>query len=391
MDAVTPTSPKYEHASYLVADDNETNRIMLTHVLKGEGCVIEYAENGKIALDKLRTQNFDVVLLDLMMPEIDGYEVLRQMKADKSLRHVPVVVVSALDNMESVVNCINMGAEDYLTKPFNPILLKARVDACIEKKRLRDMQIQSMVQLEKEKRRVDELLQVVIPIGVALSAEKDFNRLLEKILLEAKALCNADAGTLYLQTEDNKLRFVIMRNDSLKIALGGTTGEPIPFPPLNLYGEKGTPNHNNVATYTALSGATVNIPDAYQTQDFDFSGTQTFDKRTGYRSTSFLTIPLKDGANQVIGVLQLINAMDPDTGKVVPFDFSFHQVIESMATLATVALKAYIREDSLRAQIEKLKIEVDEAKKSREVAEITETDYFQQLQEKVRKLRAQDK
>jgi CheY-like chemotaxis protein len=389
MNNITPATPKYEHASYLVVDDSETNRMLLMYVLKGEGCVIEFAEDGREALDKLRQKNFDVVLLDLMMPEVDGYEVLKQMKADKSLRHIPVIVVSALDNMDSIVTCIQMGAEDYLTKPFSPVLLKARVDACLEKKRLRDMQVQSMMQLEKEKKRVDELLQVVIPIGVALSAEKDFNRLLEKILLEAKTLCNADAGTLYLQTDDNQLRFVIMRNDSLKIALGGTTGEPIPFPPLNLYDEKGIPNHHNVATYTALSGATVNIPDAYQTQDFDFSGTQAFDKRTGYRSTSFLTIPLKDGVNQVIGVLQLLNAMDADTGKVIPFDLGYHQVIESMATLATVALKAYIREEGLRAQIEKLKIEVDEAKKSREVAEITETDYFQQLQEKVRKLRAQ--
>ncbi|MEK7807549.1 MAG: response regulator [Chloroflexota bacterium] len=389
MNNVTPTTPKYEHVSYLVVDDNETNRMLLMYVLKGEGCVIEFAENGQEALDKLRQKNFDVVLLDLMMPEVNGYEVLRQMKADKSLRHIPAIVVSALDNMDSIVTCIQMGAEDYLTKPFSPVLLKARVDACLEKKRLRDMQVQSMMQLEKEKKRVDDLLQVVIPIGVALSAEKDFNRLLEKILLEAKMLCHADAGTLYLQTDDNQLRFVIMRNDSLKIALGGTTGEPIPFPPLNLYDDKGTPNHHNVATYAALSGATVNIPDAYQTQDFDFSGTHVFDKRTGYRSTSFLTIPLKDGANQVIGVLQLLNAMDADTGKVIPFDLGFHQVIESMATLATVALKAYIREEGLRAQIEKLKIEVDEAKKSREVAEITETDYFQQLQEKVRKLRGQ--
>ena len=186
MNNVTPTTPKYEHVSYLVVDDNETNRMLLMYVLKGEGCVIEFAENGQEALDKLRQKNFDVVLLDLMMPEVNGYEVLRQMKADKSLRHIPAIVVSALDNMDSIVTCIQMGAEDYLTKPFSPVLLKARVDACLEKKRLRDMQVQSMMQLEKEKKRVDDLLQVVIPIGVALSAEKDFNRLLEKFCSKPK-------------------------------------------------------------------------------------------------------------------------------------------------------------------------------------------------------------
>ncbi|MBI5715478.1 MAG: response regulator, partial [Chloroflexi bacterium] len=169
MNDAPPTTPKYEHVSYLVVDDNETNRLLLMHVLKGEGCVIEFAEDGREALDKLQQKNFDVVLLDLMMPEVDGYEVLRQMKADKSLRHIPAIVVSALENMDSIVTCIQMGAEDYLTKPFSPVLLKARVDACLEKKRLRDMQVQSMMQLEKEKKRVDDLLQVVIPIGVALS------------------------------------------------------------------------------------------------------------------------------------------------------------------------------------------------------------------------------
>ncbi len=149
----------------------------------------------------------------------------------------------------------------------------------------------------------------LIEIGIALSAERENNRLMERILLEAKDLCNADGGTLYLVAEDEGLKFEIMRTDSLKIALGGTTGKDITFPPVRLYDSKtGKPNHKNVATHVALSGDSINIPDAYKAKDFDFSGTKKFDKGTGYRSRSFLTVPLKNHDGDVIGVLQLLNA-----------------------------------------------------------------------------------
>jgi len=160
----------------------------------------------------------------------------------------------------------------------------------------------------------------LIQIGISLSAERDRNRLLENILLEAKDLSNADGGTLYLCTDDRRLRFAIMRTDSLKIALGGTTGKEIAFPPLQMYDpDTGAENHKNVATHVALSGESINIADAYEVADFDFSGTKKFDEGTGYRSKSFLTVPLKNHEGEVIGVLQLLNARDRTTGEVIPF------------------------------------------------------------------------
>jgi hypothetical protein len=129
-------------------------------------------------------------------------------------------------------------------------------------------------------------------IGVALSAEPDNNRLLEIILLGAKELTNADGGTLYLVTEDAKLKFEIMRTLSLDIAMGGTTGKPIPFPPLSIYLADGKPNTSMVAAYSVINAKTVNIADAYLTEGFDFSGTRKFDDKTGYRSKSFLTVPI---------------------------------------------------------------------------------------------------
>ena len=148
-------------------------------------------------------------------------------------------------------------------------------------------------------------------IGVALSAERDNKRLLEIILLGAKELTNADGGTLYTVTEDAKLKFEIMRTLSLDIAMGGTTGKDIPFPPLPIYLEDGKPNNNMVAAYSVVNAKTVNIADAYLTEGFDFSGTRKFDEKTGYRSKSFLTVPMKNHENEIIGVLQLINAIDP--------------------------------------------------------------------------------
>ncbi len=179
----------------------------------------------------------------------------------------------------------------------------------------------------------------LIEIGIALSAERDHNRLMERILLEAKDLCNADGGTLYLVADDSGLEFEIMRTDSLQIALGGTTGKPITFPPVRLFDPKtGEPNHKNVATHVALSGNTINIPDAYKAKDFDFSGTKKFDEGTGYRSRSFLTVPLKNHDGDVIGVLQLLNAQDGETGEVVPFSKDIQPLVEALTSQAAMAL-----------------------------------------------------
>ena len=133
------------HGHILVVDDLPTNRLKLSLGLKQQGHTVREAEQGRQALDMLRAEHFDLVVLDILMPEMDGYEVLAQMKRDAVLRNVPVIVISAQDELESVVRGIELGAEDYLPKPFNPILLKARIDACLEKRRLR----------QKEQERLD--------------------------------------------------------------------------------------------------------------------------------------------------------------------------------------------------------------------------------------------
>lgn len=178
----------------------------------------------------------------------------------------------------------------------------------------------------------------LIDIGIALSAEKDTDKLMETILLEAKDIAHADGGTLYRRTQDNMLTFEILRTDSLGIAQGGTTGEPIPIPPQRMYAEDGSPNHQQIVSHVALTGETLNIKDAYDSTDFDFSGTKRFDEGTGYRSKSMLTIPLKNSQNDVIGVLQLLNAQDRETSEVIEFDSNTQPLIEALASQAAVAL-----------------------------------------------------
>lgn len=179
----------------------------------------------------------------------------------------------------------------------------------------------------------------LVDIGIALSAERNHARLMEKILLEAKDLSRADGGTLYLVDEEVKgLRFTILRNDTLKTILGGTTGAPIPFPPLPLYRPDGSRNESNIASYAALTGQVINIADAYDAEGFDFSGTRKFDASTGYRSKSFLTLPLKNHEDTVIGVLQLINARAPESSEVITFDEDIQNLLEALASLAAVAI-----------------------------------------------------
>lgn len=242
-----------------------------------------------------------------------------------------------------------------------------------------------LIQLALEKKRSDSLLEIVIPIGVQLSTEKNFARLLENMLVEAKKFCKADAGTLYL-VKDKLLEFAVVRNDTLRIAMGGTTGNEVIMPALSLYDSEGNPNHHNIATHAALTGQIVNIEDAYETKEFDFSGTRAFDRTNGYQSTSFLTIPLKNSEGNVLGVLQLINALNSKR-EILPFDKNLQQLMESFSSLATAALEGYILEQSLRTEIQQLRIEIDAVKRTKQVDEITNTDYFKNLQERARTLR----
>ncbi|MFH7319106.1 HD domain-containing phosphohydrolase [Desulfurivibrio sp. D14AmB] len=190
---------------------------------------------------------------------------------------------------------------------------------------------------QRSNTRLHEHLARLAEIGIALSSEKNLPVLLEKIVDEARSLAGADAGTLYLTDgERDQLEFAIIQNQTMKIRMGGAAG-PITWPPIPLHLD-GAPNHANVSSSVAMTGKIVNIPDVYQAEGYDFSGTKQFDAGTGYRSQSMLVIPMRNKEREVIGVLQLINALSPESGRPIPFPAENVDLVASLASQAAVAI-----------------------------------------------------
>jgi HD-GYP domain-containing protein (c-di-GMP phosphodiesterase class II) len=204
---------------------------------------------------------------------------------------------------------------------------------------------------ESDHDRLIERIERLNELGIALSAERNPVHLLEQILLGAKDITNADGGTIYSLGEDHLLRFEILRTDSLGLAMGGTSGVKILFPPISLYREDGSPNTASVVASAVLGGETVNIPDAYHAKGFDFSATRNFDAKTGYHSISFLTVPMRDHQGEITGVLQLLNARDA-TGRVQPFSTADQRLAESLASQAATARSKYQLIDGMQRLLE---------------------------------------
>ncbi|MFC1715601.1 SpoIIE family protein phosphatase [Candidatus Poribacteria bacterium] len=328
-----------KEAHLLIVGCNEKYLEILSRHPGQQGYTTTIAEDGRQALDIIKTQKFDLVLLGVNIPELSGYQVLEHLKADSALRHIPVIMLANSGETDGVERYIEMGAADYLVEPLNPTLLKSRVDACLEKQRLENQLVSCSQEKEDMERLANDLMSVVFPLGTALSSESSVKRLAERIVQEAMSFCNADGGILYLHTEDDRLEPNVLHNNALGIKMGGTTGKQIPLPKLSLYDEETSkPNHSNFATHVALDVKTINIPDIYSAERFDFSSIKDFDQKNNYRSISCLAIPLKGNADEVIGVLQLLNAQDQETGEVIPFNSYLQQMASALAAQASITL-----------------------------------------------------
>ena len=186
---VCDTKPKL----ILVVEDNDANRVMLCRRLNKRGFATAEAADGRQALDAVQKQRFDLVLCDIMMPEVDGYQVLREMKADPDLQPIPVIMISALDEMASVVRCIEMGAEDYLQKPYEPVLLHARINACLDKRRLRDQELAYLRALDDLTRAAAQVEQgefdsaVLAPVAARSDALGTLARVFDRMAREVQA------------------------------------------------------------------------------------------------------------------------------------------------------------------------------------------------------------
>jgi response regulator RpfG family c-di-GMP phosphodiesterase len=303
----------------LIVDDDADQRALVKMFLAKEGYEVLQASNGADGVDMVRTERPDLVLLDLLMPGMSGLEACQAIKTDTYTRLIPVVVVTASREPEDHVHAVEAGADDILAKPIRRLELLARVRSLLRIKSFYD-------DLGKEIRRLTD-------IGISLSSERSLSRLLERIVKEARQINHADGGTLYIVDPDEKvLRYQVVQNETLNLRYGGEHG-PIPatWPSVPL-------NPSYVSAYVALKGELVNIPDVYEVEDFDFSGTRQVDDKNGYHSRSMLVVPMRNHDDEVIGVLQLINAKDAITGEVVPFHEANVNRTHALASSAGIAI-----------------------------------------------------
>lgn len=283
--------------------------------------------------------NTDLIFIHVSLASEQAFALLRQTQEHEVLRHIPIVIYGKKDDLIHIDHALELGATDYLTLPTTPVLLKTRIRASLEKRLFREQAAWYLREFNEMEKLADDLRLKILPLGIALSAEKEFDHLLERIVIEAMAICHADVGTLYLRATDSQLHSVIDRTDSLGLYYGGSTNTAVPFPPVSLHLPNGEPNLGNVVAYATLAQESVNIDDVYRTHGFDLDHIKEFDAKHRYHSRSCLTVPLLNG--EALGVLQLLNAHDEDDN-VVPFQ-PYHQLVaESLASQATVVLHNHI-------------------------------------------------
>jgi response regulator RpfG family c-di-GMP phosphodiesterase len=330
----------------LVVDDTPENLALMAGLLRSE-YTVKVAPSGARALQIATADRPpDLILLDVMMPEMDGYEVMRRLKADACTRDIPVIFVTALDHAEDEQKGLDLGAVDYITKPVSPPIALARIRNHLHLKEARDLlKNQNVVLEERVAQRTRDLsrertkLASLVHVGIALSSEHDEAVLMDSILSGAMKISGADGGVLCIRTQDDHLSFSIVRADSLGIRLGGPGAKPPPFPKLSLFDAgTGQANYGHLALKVVHTRQPINVPDVYVGEAADFVPMRRFDKLTGYHSQSLLMVPLATRESEVVGVLQLLNAHDPESGTITAFTPELQSYVEALAAQAAIAI-----------------------------------------------------
>lgn len=318
----------------IVARDEQLQAALLKPLRQTQWYELSTVANTAQALAQLRQTVASLVLIEATQAAADSFHFLRVVREDESLNQMQILVLAGPEQSDLVAQCLAAGADDYLLTPINPALLKARCDMSVQQHYLRDQLKSSVQAFEEMMALANDLRQTILPLGIALTVEKDFSRLLAEIVTQAKAICHADFGCLYLRPTEDLLQLAVAHHSSLAVDWSDPAGATAHLSPIPL--AMPGPAARDVAAHAALTGQSVNVPDIYRFPELDFGRLQAFDARHGYRSVSCLAVPLAN--EQVRGVLQLINAQDPATGRVIPFT-RYHQLVaESLASQAAVVL-----------------------------------------------------
>ncbi len=323
----------------LVIGDSPAQSRRLTRLFAGWGWGVERAPSeADVALARLGMEPFDLVLLDLDAAERDAYAFLRGWRAEPALSAVPVVITSRPGvSLSRLVRCVEHGASDYITHPHQHVLLRARLQNVLQRKLLQEQAAMALGQFNEIEKIADDLRLVILPLGAALSAEADFDRLIARVVEEAQTICHADAGTLYLVGSDGRLHYTYVRIRSLDFVYTDPPGGLDMFAPISLNDpDTGAPNGDSLPAHVALTGESVNLTDLHGAR-FDISRLVAFEERfPPYRAQSCLIVPLRSG--HIVGALLLVNSRNPLSGDIVPFDGYHQQVAETLASLTAIVL-----------------------------------------------------
>ncbi len=327
----------YEHVLIVTADAAQAAALGEPLRQQAGWYAVTTVSQAAQALSVLAAHPFDLILVDVAIAAAGDFAFLHALQANLPLNQTPVMVLGDGEQSGLLAACLAEGATDFLLQPAHPALLKTSVNSTLQRKQLQEQAASPLAAFNEMKKLADDLRNVILPLGVALSTEPDFDRLLERFVLEAQEICGADAGTIYLRSSDDHLYYAVTRISSLNIAYGGTTGQAVPYAPLPLYDPlTGAANQQHVVTHVALAGRSVNIANVYKDADFDFAETRAFDEANAYLSISCLTVPIKN--EQMAGVLQLWNARNPGTEAVTSFSMYHQLVAESLASQIAVVL-----------------------------------------------------
>ncbi|TAN42645.1 MAG: response regulator [Nitrospirae bacterium] len=332
------TKLKEKEQTILIADDELLVREVLSEMLTAHGYVVDAVSNGLEAYEQYKkNSDYTLIISDMIMPVMSGLDLLKKLREEGS--DIPVIILSGSYDVSAAVEAIKSGASDYVLKGQDAeeaVIIS--IQKALEKQQIlrsNKRLVEDLAEKSKQLETFNNVLKITVDkltkVGASLMSERSLAKLLDMIVRESRDVTNADGGTLYV-LEDDLLHFKISQNRSLNIFLGGIDGGPAMFPPLAL-------NENYVSAYAAMKKEIVNIPDVYKSDQFDFTGPKRFDESAGYNTKSMLVLPMIDRQGVVIGVLQLINSIDPDTTEIVEFNESLIAIAQALACQAAVCIE----------------------------------------------------